>query len=327
MAFWSGEKLDSLLPPLITPFDTNCIDCAAYTLSVGNDIFVTADQSPSVSVTQGVRITLKEKEQFIIPAGQFAYLHTQEIIRVPDNAVAFISMKATQKFKGLVNVSGFHVDPGWNGQLVFSVYNAGPAPVHLEQGMKLFLIWYCDLDRHSLKVKSMPNPKLGLHNELMANMSGQVFSPMALGSRFQVVAQDVESLRAEVRRFGSLFRWSAGIVMSFIIAFSIALFQLIGEPVRDFLLSEWRAHKSTTKSEQPNERSSANKDPGETNFLATKDQVVELPPAQNRPTTVAPTSDSKHKPVNKPRETESMQSNTPGKKAERKGSQEASPGP
>ena len=58
--------------------------------------------------------------------GQFAFLLTDEIVEVPDSAMALISIKAKIKWRGLINVSGFHVDPGFKGRLIFSVYNAGP---------------------------------------------------------------------------------------------------------------------------------------------------------------------------------------------------------
>lgn len=45
----------------------------------------------------------------------------------------------------LVNVSGFHVDPGFKGKLVFSVYNAGASQISLEKGEPCFLIWFAEL--------------------------------------------------------------------------------------------------------------------------------------------------------------------------------------
>lgn len=45
MAFWSGEKLEAELESLITPFDSNAIDCAAYTLRVGNEVYVSPDKA------------------------------------------------------------------------------------------------------------------------------------------------------------------------------------------------------------------------------------------------------------------------------------------
>lgn len=256
MGFWSGEKLIGELPSLISNFRESRIDCAAYTLSVGSDIFVTEDQNPVGGVREGVRVTLQPNESFRIPPGQFAFVLTEEIVRVPNNALAFISMKATQKFKGLVNVSGFHVDPGWNGQLVFSVYNAGPAPVHLHQGMQLFLIWYCDLDRSSEKVKTMPTPQLGLKNELTSNMSGQVFSPMALGNQLKTLGDNVTKLREDIAGYKTFIWWFAGIIVTFAITFSVALFQLVGEPFRDFVLKEWAEHSSKSRNEQDRKNTS-----------------------------------------------------------------------
>ena len=59
--------------------------------------------------------------------------------------MAFISIKASIKFKGLVNISGFHVDPDFEGKIVFSVLNAGPSPINLTVGKPLFQIWFAEL--------------------------------------------------------------------------------------------------------------------------------------------------------------------------------------
>src|SRR5262249_25943680 len=111
MAFWSGEKLAERLPTLILPFDPARIDCAAYTLRVGRDVFITEDEPPTGEPRTGVRFVLDPNAPCRIPPGQFAFLVTEESVEVPSDALAFISMKATYKFRGLVNVSGFHVDP------------------------------------------------------------------------------------------------------------------------------------------------------------------------------------------------------------------------
>ena len=147
MAFWSGATLAARLPDLIEGFDPDKIDCAAYTLRIGPEAYV----SPSTAAEAATRTktVLDHRQDFVIPPGQFAFLLTEERVTVPTSAVAFISMKASIKFRGLVNVSGFHVDPGYCGRLVFGVYNAGPATVHLARGDDCFLIWYASLDRES----------------------------------------------------------------------------------------------------------------------------------------------------------------------------------
>jgi len=35
---------------------------------------------------------------------------------------------------------------GYRGRLTFSVFNAGPVPIHLKRGQPIFLIWYASLD-------------------------------------------------------------------------------------------------------------------------------------------------------------------------------------
>ncbi|MBL4774593.1 MAG: hypothetical protein JKY87_00845 [Mariprofundus sp.] len=200
MAFWSGEKLKERLyetdvgnKSFIEPFYENCIDCAAYTLSLGGEVFITEGIGQS-DIVRPTTKTLTDKEHIIIPQGQFAFLMTDETVKVPHDAIAFISMKARQKFKGLINVSGFHVDPGWNGKLIFSVYNAGPMPVNLKQGDQLFLIWYSDLDRTSEKVKKSDQMQTHIDSKLLDGMNGQVFSPMSLNKKIERLENKVSSI-------------------------------------------------------------------------------------------------------------------------------------
>jgi len=181
MAFWRGESLSVRLPSLVTPFDPARIDCAAYTLTLGGEAFVTADLPDGGSAVEGVKLTLTPGQQVRIAPGQFAFLLTGESVEVPADAIAFISMKARYKFRGLINVSGFHVDPGFKGHLVFSVYNAGPSPVVISQGAPLFLIWYATLDGTTSMLYQGQSKSIS--DDLISNMSGQVFSPMELGRR------------------------------------------------------------------------------------------------------------------------------------------------
>lgn len=55
-------------------------------------------------------------------------------------------MKSTLKNSGLVNVSGFHVDPGYKGKLLFAVFNAGPQTVTVRCNQDAFLIWFARLE-------------------------------------------------------------------------------------------------------------------------------------------------------------------------------------
>ncbi|MDE0287070.1 MAG: hypothetical protein OXJ36_18900 [bacterium] len=93
-----------------------------------------------------ISVDLNEGERVNIPPGQFAHLLIHEYVRVPNSAVGLLSMKSKVKMRGLVNVSGFHVDPGYEGHLVFAVFNAGSSAITIRQREPTFLLWYVSLD-------------------------------------------------------------------------------------------------------------------------------------------------------------------------------------
>lgn len=115
MSFWSGQTLKrrAAAEKLIDPFDEKRIDCSAYTLRVGYEAFVSRDRSDQAKElvqgrTPGHLVASKE-ETMAIPSGQFAFLIAKEKVRIPNDAIGFISLKSSRKWRGLVNVSGFHV--------------------------------------------------------------------------------------------------------------------------------------------------------------------------------------------------------------------------
>lgn len=142
MSYWSTETLKEEIPAqgLIAPFNEEQIKRCAYELKMGSEAFITSTDGK-------LKTVLKQGESIVIPSGQFALLLTEEVIKVPLDALAFISMRFGVKQKGLINVSGFHVDPGFVGRLKFSVYNAGSREITITRGDRVFMIWYSNLDR------------------------------------------------------------------------------------------------------------------------------------------------------------------------------------
>ena len=183
--FWSGETLSQRLKTLINPFDSGQIDCAAYTLSIGPEVYVSPNDQTADPTTVTIR-KLSDGEAFTIPPGQFAFLLTEEVVSVPADALAFISIRAKTKFRGLVNVSGFHVDPGYCGQLTFAVFNAGPVPVHLKRGQPIFLIWYASLDCETAFKKDATIHK-GIDPEVVTAIAGELQSFASLSKKINDV--------------------------------------------------------------------------------------------------------------------------------------------
>ncbi|VVN18813.1 dCTP deaminase domain-containing protein [Pseudomonas fluorescens] len=199
--FWSGDKLKKKLVDLVENAEGNTsgvdVDCAAISLTVGNEVYITPSNEKDPNVKQ---ILDDKKPQFVIPKGQFALLLTAETLYVPTTALAFISFKAKYKFKGLINVSGFHVDPGWKGQLTFSVYNAGPTDIVLERGKPFALIWYADLDSTATaeNAKKYETPVKKLNSDKISDMTGEVFSPFKLKQEIDDLKKELLTLESKI---------------------------------------------------------------------------------------------------------------------------------
>lgn len=225
MAFWSGEKLSEALPGLVHPFKANNIDCASYQLSVGGEAFVTSDKLDPTAAAAKLVTVLSDcapDNMLRIAPGQFAFILTEERVEVPRNAIAFISMRAKYKFKGLINVSGFHVDPGWKGNLLFSIYNAGPQAVIMKRGDPLFLIVYADLDRDSAEIyNGKAKGQSSIKSELLSDLTGQVFSPKVLQTRLNETNAHVRYLKNWAYVFGAI---ASALVLVVGIAISIVAF-------------------------------------------------------------------------------------------------------
>ena len=163
--------------------------------------------------------------QVVIPPGQFGLLLTEERISIPNDAIGLISIKASVKFRGLVNVSGFHVDPGFSGRLKFSVYNAGSQNIVLGRDQAVFLIWFSELDQ--------PTGDLYDGNHLNQNevtsedvmqIQGEISSPGALKRQMDEVRIAHEQRFAGIEKDVSLWRSvTVGLLVSILVLFGKAL--------------------------------------------------------------------------------------------------------
>lgn len=182
MTFIGNKKLIQILDEtgVIEPYKKANIKNAAYELSLGNQVFQTDAKPRAVKM-------LNQSEKISISPGQFALLLTEETVKVPQDKIAFISIKAGIKFKGLVNVSGFHVDPGFEGKLLFSVYNAGPAVIILSRGERYFPIWFADISQTD-DYKGKHENQENIPNEPVEALSqNELASPNVLSARIDTL--------------------------------------------------------------------------------------------------------------------------------------------
>lgn len=216
MSYLGTEKLRELIRDndkhVITPQPDEAtilsrVKDGAYELSLGDEAFRTDSKDKKKEF-------LKDKEEFRINPGQFALLLTKERVHVPKEYIAFISIKAKIKLRGLINVSGFHVDPGFSGNLVFSVYNAGTTPISIEKGEPCFLIWFSKLElkegediSYNGEHKNQDSIKPIYIDSLVA---GEIASPNVL---LEKINDNYKTLEGKATTRDYIYRTGAGIIV------------------------------------------------------------------------------------------------------------------
>ena len=188
--FWSTQTLRERLGNIVRPcYDESQTRAANHRLAMGSEYFVTKS-ALDTDVARTSTVSLKPGESFCIPSGHFGFLLTEEKICMPNDAIGFLSIQTDVKFLGLVNISGFHVDPGSNGKIIFAVFNAGPTPVHIRRGDKIFRLWIASLDAVDEEPRSQPS-HASISSETVNRISGDLESLQTLAKRVEKMECDL----------------------------------------------------------------------------------------------------------------------------------------
>ena len=191
--FWSTETMRERLPEYIKPFDERRIMSGAYELSMGTEARVTDERNRR----RRIRLRLRKDDHIVIPPGQLAQLLVHERIEMPQDSLGFISMKSTLKMRGLINVSGFHVDPGYKGNLVFAVFNAGSTDILIKQFEPTFLLWIAPLDRYTNDAYGGSRQNRDeITSDQYMNLKGPTYNPTALADRVSALERRNKQWRA-----------------------------------------------------------------------------------------------------------------------------------
>lgn len=151
-----------------------------------------------------------------INPGENGLLITEETVNLPQDLAAFISLRLSIAIRGLVNISGRHVDPGYSGKLVFSVYNAGSNPVIMKRGDPVFMITFAKLD-HPAPAKTTPTIESirSIRSDWIAGVRGPPVSLVKLSRRVERLELRFELFLAiggtlAIVAIGALVSWLLG---------------------------------------------------------------------------------------------------------------------
>lgn len=201
MAYLGTKELEAILPNCIDKFDRDRIDNVAYELSLGDEVYLTDSKDGKREKLDNIN------SQVVIKPGQFALLLTDEVVSIPNDLLAFISIKFSQKIKGLINVSGFHVDPGFKGKIIFSVYNAGPATIVLDKGKPYFMIWLSKLTSASDPYDGKHNGQNSISAENVSALTGELASPSSLLTQIKELSAEFDQKIDKLKGKQGFNRW------------------------------------------------------------------------------------------------------------------------
>jgi dCTP deaminase len=149
-------------------------------LTLGDEVFLTGDDVPrtlSEAKSRAANPWVK------IEPGEFAVLTTYEYVFLPIDIMGLISIKNTYKQKGLISVSGFHVDPGYRGRLTFTAYNAGPSDLLFRFRERLFMITFTKIEKNDWWYWAPAG--LRIPTDTISHLQGMSVSPRSLDKRLK----------------------------------------------------------------------------------------------------------------------------------------------
>jgi dCTP deaminase len=174
--------------PVEDGFDPKLLNEASYDLRVGDEVFLSENQIPT-------RLSL-DSPYVLLPPGQFALVKTFEDISIPSDLIGLLSIRSRYKFQGLINISGFHVDPTYRGHLIFAVQNVGPNDIRLRYMEPVFMLMWAKLLNPFAGEKRGPGYD-GIQLEHMAQLGGPNVTLTKLKG-------DLDQLSLSVKIYGAL---------------------------------------------------------------------------------------------------------------------------
>jgi|SRR5208283_1493880 len=170
-------------------FEKACVGQSSYDLRLGEDAYVVGKKAP--------RKLDKDRPYLVLKPGEFAILTCYEKISLPREIMAFITLRNRYKMQGLVNVSGFHVDPTFEDKLVFAVQNVGATDIRLKYMEPTFTIFFARVEENTDPEVKSATPRWGIRLEDIAQLGGSTIT-------LRKLKEEIEQVRRIVLIYGPI---------------------------------------------------------------------------------------------------------------------------
>jgi dCTP deaminase len=121
----------------ILPFHDDALQPASYDMRLYWKILVSPMRHEN-----GRTIDLRKEPNhtFLVEPGRFVGILTEEKVSLPLTMVGRFGLRSEFTRHGLVAFGGIQIDPGFKGRLAISLFHAGPEPIPLKLGRKMFTV-------------------------------------------------------------------------------------------------------------------------------------------------------------------------------------------
>ncbi len=121
----------------IEPFNEASLQPAGYDLRVGREAYM-----------EGKIIDVRDKGVLSMPPGTHALILTLERVKLPDDIMGDVRIRSSLAREGIIGSFAW-VDPGWDGNLTLSLFNASGSFIKLGYGERFAQIAFMRLEAPS----------------------------------------------------------------------------------------------------------------------------------------------------------------------------------
>lgn len=132
----------------IAPLEDRQIQPASVDIRLGNSFStINLPDNTPIRMDEEISYQLVEVDHFILQPKQFVLATTMEYFRLPDNLTAFVEGRSSIGRMGLFIQNAGWVDPGFEGEITFELYNASAYEIALISGRRVGQLVFAQLDR------------------------------------------------------------------------------------------------------------------------------------------------------------------------------------
>ena len=128
---------------MIRGFHEEGLQPASYDMRLFPTILVSPTRYESGHM---VELTQETDNMYALDTGRFVGVLTEESLSMPLDVSARFGLRSEFTRRGLVAFGGIQVDPGFKGRLAISLFNAGPEPIEMHAGRRMFTVEFQRLD-------------------------------------------------------------------------------------------------------------------------------------------------------------------------------------